>query len=404
MKVLCITNYFYIFGGAERVFFNTRELLNKNGHELIDFAMNDKKNLDSKYSKYFASHVDFTDRNSALKNFSRAPSVIYNKNAKEKLSKLIKDESPDIAFVHNIGRRLSNSIFYALFENKIPVVHMLHDYKPICSINSFFRDENICQECLKHQFYKASVHCCNHHSLSASLVDSYEKYFHWKKRTYDKINLFISPSKFLKNKMIEGGLKETKIEVLPHFIESEKIKPNYFHSDYIMSFSRLDDGKGIETLIDAVKELKNVKLKIAGDGPLKNDLIKRAKNCANIEFTGRLEQKRLEQLIANAMFVVVPSEWFEVFGMVSVEAMSFGKTVVGSDMGGTPEIIEDGKTGLLFKSGKKDDLKSKIAYLFNKPELAITMGKNARETIENEFSSKNYYKDLIDIFNKVLEG
>lgn len=402
MKILFINNYFYLFGGAEKVFFNTKELLEDHGHEVVDFAMADKKNLPSSYSEYFIDNVDLTDRSSAIKNFSRFSKTTYNKQAQERLSELIKAEKPDIAFVHNIGRRISNSIFDTLFELKVPTVHMLHDYKPICSINTFFREGQVCEQCLGHAFYRVCLNRCNSHSLSASMVDSLEKYSSWRRHLYDKVDLFISPSAFLKKKMVEGGLDSKKIVVLPHFIETKNIKPKFDVGDYIFCFSRLDRGKGIETLIDVVGEMEDVSLKIAGDGPLREDLEKRASNYKNIEFLGKLEQKVLNQAISDCFFVVVPSEWYEVFGMVSIEAMSQGKAVLASNMGGIPEVISDKETGLIFEAANKKDLRDKIIYMFANKNKVVEMGRKSAEKVKRESSPEDYYNDLIGLFERVI--
>lgn len=403
MKILLVSNYFYIFGGAERAFFNTSKVLKEHGHKVISFAMRSPKNLPSGYSEYFIPEIDLSDRSDPIRNILQGPIQVYNRQARIKLGLLIKKEKPDIVHIHNIGRRITLSIIDATEKYQIPVVHTLHDYKPICSINNFYRDDKICELCIHQRYYNVLSHKCNHNSYTASFFDMVEKYLNFARKTYSKIDLLISPSEFLKKKLVEDGFDKNQIVILRNFVEYYKNRSTVSKEKYVLYFSRLDHGKGTLTLIETVKKMKEVHLKIAGDGPLENFLRQQAAGYSNIEFIGRLGGQPLNNALDGALFTIVPSEWYENAPMTVLESFAHGKPVIGANIGGIPENIEDRKSGLLFEPGSSEDLHKKILYLYNHPDLIKQMGAHAQKTVREQYSSERYYRKLIKIYNDARE-
>ena len=219
---------------------------------------------------------------------------------------------------------------------------------------------------------------------------------------YDLVDAFISPSRFLKSKLEEMGFKK-KIVYLPNFVNLQDYQPEYgWQENSIVYFGRLSKEKGLFTLIEAVKGL-DVKLKIIGEGPIRESLEHSAKSkeIGNIEFLGYMSGEDLKNEIKKSMFVVLPSEWYENNPRSIIEGFALGKPAVGARIGGIPELVKDGETGLNFETGNVEDLRSKIKYLINNTDKIVVMGKNARRFVEVELNQEVHYKKLIEIYNSV---
>ena len=399
MKILLINNYFRPFAGAERVFLNQRELLKERGHEIVDFAMEDHGNLPSRYNSYFISNVDSAVRKNFWENFSNGLKSIHNSESTKKLTELIESEKPDIAHIHNVGRRISYSIIGVLRKHKIPIVHTLHDYKPVCSVNNFFRNDSICRKCLRHQYFYTFLYRCRGNSLSASIMDAAERYFLWLRGTYRKIDLLVAPSQFLKRIMETAAVGNKNIKYLPNFVDLPAEKRSRVTEDFILYSGRIDVGKGVETLIRAVSST-GIHLKIAGDGKLLEKL--RKEKLSDVEFLGFQNKEALQKLLQNSKFVIVPSEWYENAPMAVLEAMSFSKPVIGSNIGGIPELIADKESGFLFEPCNVGDLREKILELYHDKKLIEKMGEESYRIVKEKFSKEKHYEQLMKVYNSLL--
>jgi len=401
MKILQVNKFYFPKAGTERYVFELTKLLENKGHEVIPFAMKDKRNLKNYFNKYFVSNVDLSKpkiRPSGFKNISR---IIYSQEAKKKIEKLVKKTKPDIAHVHNIYHQISPSILSVFKKYNIPVVQTLHDFKLICPNYKLFSKGTVCERCKKHKYYNAISQKCSKNSILSGCVLALEMYIHKMLKIYEKnVDIFICPSQFVKNKMIEWGIDNKKLIVIPHFVSLSKFEPNYENQGYVLYFGRLVEEKGVDILIKAMKELPRLKLKIVGKGPEKKTLESRILNLGlkNIEFLGYKAGNGLRDLVRNSMFVVCSSISYETFGLVVTEANALGKPVIASNAGALPELIEDRKTGLLFSPGSTEELAKNIKYLIARPDEIREMGKLARRKVEKEFNSELHYQKLIEVY------
>ena len=216
MKVLLVNKFHYLKGGSERVYFDTKKILEENGHQVICFSMKHENNIHCEQSDYFVDNVDYASHNDS---FSKVARFIYYKKAAEKLEKLIKQEKPDIAHLHNISHQLTPSILKPLKEAKIPIIQTLHDYQLICPNYRLYTNGNVCEKCKVHRYYECVANKCMRDSTSASLLAASELTFQWFLQFYrERVDLFVSPSEFLKNKLKEWEVKQ-EVEVLPNFID-----------------------------------------------------------------------------------------------------------------------------------------------------------------------------------------
>lgn len=406
MKVLFINKFFYLKGGAEASFFETADLLKTKGHKIVFFSMKDSRNFSSKHEKYFVSNIDYK-RNTLKNRIDISLKLLYSLEAKKKIEDLIRLEKPDIAHLKNIYHQISPSILHSLKKFNIPIVMTLADYKLVCASYCLFRRGRICELCKGGKYYWCFLTACVKNSRSKSLLNTLEMYFHHKiLHIYDLVDIFTSQSSFLKNKVKEMGVIKGKIIHLPSFVSLEEFDPQHnWTENSIVYFGRLSIEKGLFTLIEAIKDIKSVLLKIIGTGPIEEELKKRAEKykIKNIAFLGYKNRENLKNEIKNAMFTVTPSEWYENFPNSVMESFALGKSVVGARIGGMPEMIKDGETGLSFETGNPADLKEKILYLLNNPNKLIEMNKNARKFAEENLNPEKHYGQLMKIYQMAME-
>ena len=405
MKILLVNNIFYLKGGSETAFFNTAGLLEEKGHKVSFFSTKDRANTPSAYSKYFISASDFNTR-SIREKIKFSSRMLYSFYARGKIEKLLKEERPDVAHLHNIYHQISPSILHSFKKFNIPVVMTLHDYKLSCASYLLVRGNKICELCKNRRYYWCFMTGCVKNSRVKSLLNTMEMYLHHKiLNIYDLVNVFISPSRFLQNTLGRMGFKKD-IAYLPHFMRADTCQPGYDHEkNYIVYLGRLSHEKGLVTLIDAVKDIKGVSLKIIGRGPAEGGLKEKVKSegVKNVSFLGFRGKEDLKHEIRSAMFTVASSEWYENSPYSILESFCLGRPVIGSEIGGIPELVKNGETGLTFEAGNSSDLKEKIVHFLKNPDKIQEMGRRARQLIEENHSPERYYKGLIDIYKMAIE-
>ncbi|MEW6380574.1 MAG: glycosyltransferase family 4 protein [bacterium] len=402
--ILLANKFFYLNGGSETVFFQERDFLKQKGFKVIDFSMQHPKNLESEYADFFVSNVDY---NTAARGFRHRAKIardfISNPEAIRKIQTLAAQERPALAHLHNIYHQLTPSIIPALRESGVKVILTLHDYKLVCPSYLMISNEAICDHCQGQYFWKAVKNRCLDGSLFKSLILSCEAYWHAWAKSYEAVDLFLSPSRFLADLVSQNRLKGQKVFVLHNGIDLQRYSPSGKDEGYILYFGRLSREKGIETLLKAYTQFlsSSFPIRIIGTGPLESAL---RSEYRNVEFCGYKAGEELRRYIDESSFVVVPSEWNENCSMVVLESMAMGKPVIGSRIGGIPEQIEDGETGYLFSMGNIEELAAKMEDLITHPQLRREMGYKARKKVEREYSLTRHCSELLKIYDQVLGG
>jgi len=410
LKVLMINKFFFLKGGSERVFFQERKFLQDNGIKVLDFSMQHPENIPSSYSNYFIHNIEYSDSDtksslSIFKKIQNGLKLISNAEAVKLLKKLIEKEKPDLAHMHNIYHQLTPSIIPVLKKAGIKTVMTLHDYKLICPSYNMINREHVCNKCHGSSFWHAVSNRCMQGSVSRSMMLAVEAYWHYWLKSYEKVDAFISPSRFLADLVKKYRFSDRNIAVIPNGIDPKSYKPSWNDNNYIVYFGRISPEKGVETLLKAYNLLNSdrsrIGLKIVGQGPQMNSL---KEKYTNVEFTGYKEGKELKRLVGEASFVVVPSQWYENCSMSVLEAMAMGKAIIASNVGGLPEQIDDGKTGLLFGMGDAGELKEKMMILAENKKLRLQMGKAARKKLIKEYSFAMHGEKIINLFAKLIDG
>lgn len=404
VHILLANKYFFIKGGAENSFFQTARLLENRGHTVSFFSMQNRNNLPTKYARYFVSNVDYDTPNLRTK-IKAAARLHYSWEARYNIERLLQNHKPDLAHLNNIYHQISPSIIHSLRNHGIPMVMSLRDFKLVCPSYSMLANGKICEACKGKRYYQCFLNACVKDSRTKSLLNVTEMYLHHKiLHIYDRIDIFIAPSLFLKKKIEDMGFKGV-VMYLPNFINIQEYTPQYDWTERsIVYFGRLSHEKGLLTLIEAMKGLQDITLKIIGEGPQKKELCKKIERLGlyNIIMLGYLGGEYFKEEIRKSMFVVLPSECYENNPRSIIEGFALGKPAVGSRIGGIPELIKDGKTGLTFKMGDINELRSKIIYLTQNPAMISAMGKASRWFVENELTADKHYHKLMQIYEMAI--
>lgn len=407
MKILQINNYHYLKGGSERVYFETSKVLEKNGHKVIFFSVKDEESESHYCEKYFVKPFDYTNAG-LLDKIKNSTKFIYNQEAKENLELLIQNEKPDLAHLHIFYGRLTSSILPILKKYNIPIVMSVHEYRILCPAY-VMRDNsgNICEKCAGGNYYNCIVGKCIKNNLVYSSVAAVECFVRDKFFSYEKyIDTFIMVSQFIMDKHIQyKPTIKSKSNQIYNFIDLSKYKPNFSHDDYYLYFGRLSVEKGVMTILNVWRNFPELQLKIVGGGELEKDIIQfiHEHKMSNIELVGYLSGDELFNFVKRSKFVLVPSEWYENNPMNVIESFALGKPVIGADIGGIPELIQDGFNGYLFESGNLENLYNIIKNTESIEEFEYSkFAKNARKFAEDNFNEKIHYTNLIKIYEKLV--
>jgi len=404
MRVILVNKFYYNRGGDCIYTLRLESLLKRNGHEVAIFSMQHKENFVNRYSDYWVSNIDFNNKNpkDIIRSVSRP---LYSREVINKFNKLLNDFLPDVVHLNNVHTHISPIISNIAQKRKIPIIWTLHDYKLICPNYLFYRDEEVCELCSENLRSVIKMKCIKKNLLGSMLA--YWESKKWNRNILENnTNIFISPSKFLKNKMMDSGFVSNKIVQIYNSIsftdiDKKKLVEDHLKSDYYVYFGRLTKEKGIETLLNAACMLKDFKLKIFGSGPLEEKL-KKQFNYEHIQFYGHKSWAELKVELLNAKFFVIPSEWYENNPLSIIEAFSLGLPGIGSRIGGIPELIQNNFTGLLFAPKNVSELSEKIEELFNSNNLE-TFVLNAF-TFSRQFGEDEYYEKLLSLYKQVQKN
>ncbi len=389
MKILIANKFYYRRGGDCIYAINLEKLLKTHGHEVAVFAMSHPDNLPTPWSKYFPSEVAFRPGKGLLKAMFRP---FGTQEVRTRFTQLLDDFHPDLVHLNNIHSQLSPVIGQIAHERGIKVVWTLHDYKLLCPrYDCMLHDSEPCDAC-----FTDKRQCLRNKCMKASLLASYIGYkeaLKWNRELLSSFtDKFICPSQFMADSMIKGGFAEQKIHPLCNFIDvSQCQRTDYTKKNYYCYFGRLSHEKGTQTLIEAANQL-DYPLMVIGDGPLRKELEQQSKS--HITFVGRKDWAELKELVGQARFSVIPSEWYENNPLSVIESLCLGTPVVGARIGGIPELIASGVNGMTFTPKSALDLKEKIKMMWSMPFDYQTMAQQA----QYNFDSKHYYDNLLSIY------
>jgi glycosyltransferase involved in cell wall biosynthesis len=381
MHILTIHNSYKIRGGEDESRESEELLLRQMGHQVEVYEENN-------------------DRITALGQVNVAIRSVWSMEAYNTVKQQLAKSSYDVIHIQNFFPLISPSVYYAAKTAGVPVVQTLRNYRLLCPNGLFFRDGQVCEDCLgKLVPLPGVVHGCYRDSRAATAATATMLTVHRMLNTWMRmVDIYIALTHFAREKFILAGFPAEKIVVKPNFVH-----PNLITGEgkggYALYVGRLSEEKGLDTLLAAWKHLAgHIPLKIVGEGPLANQVVEATKKFSGIEWLGRRPIQEVHALMGEAKMLIFPSKWYETFGRVAVEAFAVGTPVIAANIGAIAELVEHRRTGLHFRPGDPRDLAVQVEWALAHPQELARMRQEARAEFEAKYTAQHNYQQLMEIY------
>jgi glycosyltransferase involved in cell wall biosynthesis len=365
-------------GGEDAVAESETQLLQSRGHKVVSYTRDNKD----------------INENQPL---TAALRTLWSQKTTAELSRLLEDFQPDVIHVHNTFPSISPSLYWVAARYGIPIVQTLHNFRLLCPQAMLLRNGSVCEECVGHSPWRAVKYGCYRDSTAHSAVLASTLMMHRSLGTYRKVTRYIALNEFCRNKFIEGGLPANKIVVKPNFADVPQFDAD--ERSGALFVGRLSKEKGIDVLLDAFAHLP-YEIQIVGDGPERARLV----NRPNIDVRGWLEPPDILAAMHRSAYLVMPSIWYENSPRTLIEAFGCGLPVIASKLGALAELVDNGRTGLLFDPKSGADLARVIRWAEEHPGEMRVMGKEARREFELRYSPDRTYSQLVGIYREAIEA
>ena len=398
--LLAINNYYYPRGGAEVLFLEQNRLLEQTGWDVVPFAMRHPNNLETPWDRFFPDEIEFGRDYGLGQKLINAQRVIYSTQARSQMRKLLDEVRPTVAHAHNIYHHLSPSILPLLHKRGIPLVLTVHDLKLGCPAYTMMLEGKPCDRCKGGKIYNVAANRCIKGSLAMSGLIMAESYLHrWMNIYGANVDAFVVPSRYVLETLVDWGWPREKFVHIPNFVDIERFRPDEPIGKRFVYCGRLDQLKGVETLIRAAARARQP-LTLAGRGPDEARYRELAKSLGgDIEFLGHIGKSDLSRVLQSARAIVVPSECNENAPLAALEAYAAGRPVIGARIAGIPELVREDETGSLFKSGDEAALASELDRFGSMADSKLgSMGRAGRAWIEEQFTAPVYRDRLIELY------
>lgn len=385
MDILVAHNFYQQPGGEDQAVAAEVAVMKAHGHNVIQYCV----------------HNNSID---AMHRFDAALRTMWNGRTYHELRELFKTHRPQIAHFHNTFPLISPAGYYAARAENIPVVQTVHNFRLLCPNALLFRDGEVCEDCVgKSVTWPGVVHKCYRGSFAATSTVAAMLAVHRAMGTWrNAVDAYITLTEFAQNKLIEGGLPAGKVVLKSNFVHPDP-GPGSGLGGYAVFVGRLSAEKGLETLLDAWRRLAGkLLLKIIGDGPMAAKVKDATANDASIQWLGAKPLEAVYDAVGHATALVLPSECYENFPRVLVEAFAKGTPVIASDLGAMATIVSNGRTGLLFKPGNSEDLAEKVECIFSDPRRLARMRQAARDEFARKFTAESNHRTLMAIYEQAV--
>jgi len=385
MRLLLAHNAYQQSGGEDQSFNAELAALRGAGHEVHEYRV----------------HNDSIVGRSKLK---VAMETVWSQPSFEAIGEIVREVRPDLVHFNNTFPLISPSAYYAVRDEGVPVIQSIRNYRLLCTNGLFYRDEKVCERCMGKRFaWPGVVHGCYRGSRLASLTVAAMVGAHRAMGTWDRaVDRYITLTDFARMKLVEGGLPAERIVVKPNFVHPDPGMGSG-QGGYAIFVGRLSREKGIDTMLEAWRRLGDrIELHIVGDGPEAARFEEMSRTIRGVRLLGRRTPAETYELIGQAKLLVFPSEWYETFGRVAIEAFAKGTPVVASRIGAIAEVVEHERTGLLFEPGSCEALRSAVELLLDHPEKCEAMRQTVRREYEIKYTAARNVKLLESIYADVL--
>lgn len=380
LRILVVHNSYQWRGGEDVVFESEIDLLRRHGHEVETYTRSNEAIV-------------------SIPKISLLQQTFWSSRTVVDIDEKIRHFKPDVIHAHNTFPLVSPSLFWEASSRKIPVVQTLHNFRLICPQAMFLRNNQICEKCLGGSTWHSVVHRCYRNSRAQSAVLSSMLMLHRHMGTYvDKVARFIALNKFCLEKFVQGGLPADRISIKPNFVSVPECGKWVERRSGGLYVGRLSEEKGVRLLLGALDRLPHGRVTAIGEGPL-SDI---ASAHPRIDLLGRLDRSAVLEHMRGASYLIMPSIWYETFGMVAVEAFASGLPVIAARLGCMKDMISDGVTGLLFEPGSEKDLAAKIAWAECHPAEMQQMGRRALMEYRLKYTAARNYEQLLKIYHQAI--
>ena len=427
MRILLVNKFHYRKGGAETYYLTVGSELERMGHKVAYFSMRHPDNLPCRWDKYFVTQREYNNVKSPFKAARDGIALVYSPEAKHNFQGLCEEFRPDVVHLNNVHRQITLSILDApyLREYKVPVFYTAHDYVTVCpGYLMLDGDGRVCDACLEDGRYR---HCierrCLKGSRAKSALAAMEASFNRAHKSNQRIDKVIAPSRFMRSKLIEGGWPEGKVVFLQNFADDAILDraanagadATDRENPYLLFFGRLSIEKGVDTLLRAFdvalpKLPQNMRLVVVGDGPDGADFKALASSlgCASrIEFAGYQTGGALQAYVERASLAIASSRWRENMPYSIVEAFAAGTPVIGTNIGGIPELVDEGKTGFICEPGGVQSMADAISRgmsAFLDRSAYSRLQSNCRSYVMENCSREKFMNDLVNLYKESIDG
>jgi glycosyltransferase involved in cell wall biosynthesis len=414
MKIIVCNKFFFLNGGTEKYLQALLRHLSLSGHDPVPFSVGYAGSWQSEYSRFFlpppgrADEIFYRDIRlrpaSILRYIDRS---VYSLEARRALARLLRETGgADIAYLLNIYNYMSPSIIDGFRKRGIPVVMRLGDYNLQCPSYLFLRANRPCTLCMRGSYWHGLRYRCVKGSFSASTLRAAAMYVHRLLRLYTRVDAFVVPCEFMRSQLVLGGFPYERIHVIRSPAVSETAPDSARTRRHILYFGRISPEKGLDTLIEAWSRLADApELILAGrsyDGEQERlaTLVPRS-HRDRVIFTGFQEPAELGRLIDEALLTAVPSRWYDNAPLSVHESFLHATPVIAARIGGIPEQVQHGITGMLFEPDSADGLHAALHAMLSDRELLEQMGRAAHDYVNRECGMDLHAEHLLDLFARV---
>jgi glycosyltransferase involved in cell wall biosynthesis len=414
LRILHVNKFLYRRGGAEAYMEDAAAQQQAAGHDVAFFGMDHPENTHLALARHFPRFVEMEPAPPGVAEKLRvAARTLWSRSAGQGMSAAIEEFRPDVVHFHNVYHQLSPSVVVAAQRAGVPAVMTLHDFKLACPSYLFLDSTGVCEACIGGHFSQAVRRRCKGGSLAASTLLAVESTLHHRLNAYGGVGVFICPSRFLHDKMLEAGVFPERLRVLHNFVDVPDQPTWRGEGGPVLFVGRLEHYKGVDVLVQALAHLpSDTRVDVAGDGPERASLEQLAAQVApgRVTFHGRVAKERVAEMVAGSAVMVVPSRWYENQPLVVLEGMAAGVPVVGSDLGGITELLGPTGAGALAPPNDPAALAAALSSMLHDPRAAAHAGSRGRATVELEYSPAGHLRQLDEAYaaagagHRVFEG
>jgi glycosyltransferase involved in cell wall biosynthesis len=391
MRILLVHEYYRERGGEDVAFEADADLLTAAGHDVETLTFN---------------NTEIPDSPSIRERIELFASTIWSREAAARVARKIGETGAEVVHFHNTFPLASPAVLAVASKIRVPTVMTLHNYRLICPSATLFREGKVCEDCVSSFLpFPAVMHSCYRGSRLQSAAVATMSTIHKVLHTWERnVDLFITPSEFLRQSLVRSGMPESRIEVrsnaVPHpsALEAER-------GDDFLFVGRLVDYKGVAALLNAWEGRPDLPhLRIVGGGEMEHLVREAAAANSNIDYLGEMSHDDVYREMRKARALVVPSIWYETQGLTILEAFACGLPVIGSRIGAIPEAVIDGQTGLLFEPDAHQELVARVEWALGHRAEMEAMGAEAEALFHRRYSPEASISRLLALYDQVLNG